>query len=400
MRTLLLSLLFMSSLFGKQDISTQIHTTSKKIKSYDQKYSSLHKKMAKIATAIQSSEKSIKRQEKEITNLSAKLKASQEDYKANQKKLQALEKKQQLLQGTQDQIEKELISAIARNISINTLEKDRYTTTTENIITEEILQVLNQQTQEAITRLDKEHRSNAKNISVYQIQTDALKKSIAKIDKQKASLLAITNKNRKALQKMHNDKKNYKKSMKRLLAQKRALSSTLARLNIIQSEETRKANERAKKRKHKKNATAKVTKKGSSYQSVRYKRYRGRKTIAPLSKYRVVKKFGPYTDPIYHIKIFNESVSLQPKHNNAKVYTIFNGKVILVKKTQLLDNVVIIKHSNGIHTIYAHLDKVAPNIKKGKKIKKGAVIGRVDHELTFEVTQDSYHLNPMTLIKK
>ena len=183
-----------------------------------------------------------------------------------------------------------------------------------------------------------------------------------------------------------------------MLAQKRALSSTLARLNIIKSEETKKAKQ-VKTSRTKKSATAKVTKKGSSYQSVKSKKYRGKKTIAPLSGYRLVKKFGPYTDPIYKIKIYNESVSLQPNQRNAKVKTVLNGKVILAKKTQLLDNVVIVKHANGLHTIYAHLDQIAPTVKKGKKVKKGSTIGRVDHELTFEVTQDSYHIDPMSLIR-
>ena len=114
---------------------------------------------------------------------------------------------------------------------------------------------------------------------------------------------------------------------------------------------------------------------------------------------KLVKEFGPYTDPIYKIKIYNESVTLQPTERNAKVNTVLNGKVILAKNTPLLDNVVIIKHANGLHTIYAHLDMIAPTIQKGKKVKKGAVIGRVDDELIFEVTQNSSHIDPMTLIE-
>ena len=200
---------------------------------------------------------------------------------------------------------------------------------------------------------------------------------------------------------MQKDKKKYKRSIKKLLAQKRALSNTLAQLNIIQSAETKKSKQskRSKSSRKTKGVSAKVTKKGSSYQRVKSKKYRGKKTIAPLSGYRLVKKFGPYTDPIYKIKIYNESVSLQPNQRNAKVKTVLNGKVILAKKTQLLDNVVIIKHSNGLHTIYAHLDQIAPTIKKGKKVKRGSTIGRVNHELIFEVTQDSYHIDPMSLIK-
>ena len=73
--------------------------------------------------------------------------------------------------------------------------------------------------------------------------------------------------------------------------------------------------------------------------------------------------------------------------------------MILAQNTALLDHIVIIEHSNGIHTIYAHMDKIAPTVKKGKKLKRGSIIGRVSNELMFEVTQKNYHINPMELIR-
>ncbi|MGB5965785.1 MAG: peptidoglycan DD-metalloendopeptidase family protein [Sulfurimonadaceae bacterium] len=399
MRALLLSLLLIvSTAAANQDVTKQIKKTNKEIKSFDKKYSTLHNKMSETAKAIKKSENDLTRQERDITQLSEKLELSQEKYEANHKELLELKDKQLLLQGKQGLIEKDLIKSIARNISINTLEKDKHAVTTESVITEEILNELNLQTQRKIERLDQEHNANAKIIKSYQARTDKLQADINSIDKQKVELLKVTKNNKSSITKMQKDRKKYKKSIDKLLAQKRALSSTLARLNIIKSEETKKEKQ-IKISRTKKSATAKVTKKGSSYQSVKSKKYRGKKTIAPLSGYKLVKKFGPYTDPIYKIKIYNESVSLQPTQSDAKVNTVLNGKIILAKKTQLLDNVVIIKHAKGLHTIYAHLDQIAPTIKKGKKVKKGSVIGRVNHELIFEVTQDSYHIDPMTLIK-
>jgi murein DD-endopeptidase MepM/ murein hydrolase activator NlpD len=143
----------------------------------------------------------------------------------------------------------------------------------------------------------------------------------------------------------------------------------------------------------------KVKKHGSSYQAIKTKKYKGPKTIAPLDSYTISKKYGTYTDPIYGIKIFNESISLKPKKPNAKVKTVFNGKVIYADKTAVLNNIVIVEHKNGLHTIYANLSQISPNIKKGKKIKKGYTIGRVGEELVFEVTQKSYHINPIRLFK-
>ena len=399
MRALLLSLLLIvTTLAAKQDVNKQINKTNKEIKSFDKKYSSLHKKMSKTAKAIKKSEKELAKQEKSISALGQKLKRSNKKYESNHKELLRFKDKQLLLQGKQGLIEKELIQSIARNISINALVKEKHAVTTDAIITEEILNELNLQTQRKIERLEQEHNANAKTIKSYQTRTDKLQADINSIDKHKAELIKVTKKSKSSIVKMQKDRKKYKRSIDKLLAQKKALSNTLARLNIIQSEKSRKS-KTTKSSRTKKGATAKVTKKGSSYQRVKSKKYRGKKTIAPLSGYRLVKKFGPYTDPIYKIKIYNESVSLQPNQRNAKVKTVLNGKVILAKKTQLLDNVVIIKHSNGLHTIYAHLDQIAPTIKKGKRVKRGSTIGRVDHELVFEVTQDSYHIDPMTLIK-
>ena len=65
----------------------------------------------------------------------------------------------------------------------------------------------------------------------------------------------------------------------------------------------------------------------------------------------------------------------------------------------MLDYVVIVEHPNKLHTIYAHLSKIAPNIKTGKKVNTNYVIGRVNNNLTFEVTQSENHINPMELIR-
>jgi len=81
------------------------------------------------------------------------------------------------------------------------------------------------------------------------------------------------------------------------------------------------------------------------------------------------------------------------------VKTVFNGKVVYADKTAVLDNMVIIEHRGGLHTIYANLSQISPNIKKGKKIKKGYTIGRVSDELIFEVTQKSFHINPIKLFR-
>lgn len=398
MRAFLLSLLLIwTTLVAREDVAKQISKTHSALKSFDKKYSNLHKKMAETAAEIKKKERDLQEQQDHIARLSKELERSQEQYESDHKELQTFKEKQQLIQEKQTRIEKELIESLARNISIGMLGKDKSAVTTQSLITEEILRELNIQTQRNIEKLEQEHNENAKTIESYQTRATELQSAISRIDRQKGELLEVTRDNKNSIESMQSDKAKYKASIDKLLAQKEALKNTLAQLNIIRSQEEKEKSERV--RQETTSAHARVTKSGSSYQSVKSKKYRGAKTIAPLSDYKVVKGFGPYTDPIYNIKIYNESVTLQPAEQNAKVKTVLNGKVILAKNTPLLDNVVIIKHANGLHTIYAHLDMIAPNIEKGKRVKKGAVIGRIDDELIFEVTQDSFHIDPMTLIR-
>ena len=68
-------------------------------------------------------------------------------------------------------------------------------------------------------------------------------------------------------------------------------------------------------------------------------------------------------------------------------------------------NLIIIKHTDGYETWYAHLDKF--NIKKDQKVKKGTIIGFVGKtgltkkpHLHYEIRQNGKRLNPLHFIKK
>ena len=122
--------------------------------------------------------------------------------------------------------------------------------------------------------------------------------------------------------------------------------------------------------------------------------------MAPLKSYTITKKFGKYYDRVYKMELFNESVSLKTKKQNAKVFSVFKGQIVYAKQNSgLLANVVIVKHRNKLHTIYSHLDKISPTLKVGKWIPKGYVVGRVNDTLEFQATRNSKYIDPMKLIK-
>jgi len=143
----------------------------------------------------------------------------------------------------------------------------------------------------------------------------------------------------------------------------------------------------------------KVRQVNSSYKKSKTYAYRGGKTISPLPGAKLVKKFGTYVDPVYKIKIFNESITLKSPVANSKVQNILNGKVVFAGKSSMLGKVVVVSHSKKIHTVYAGLSKIAPTIKVGSKIQKGYVVGKVNEKLIFQATKDSKHINPLRLIK-
>ena len=119
-----------------------------------------------------------------------------------------------------------------------------------------------------------------------------------------------------------------------------------------------------------------------------------------MSDYFVEQKFGPYFDPVYKLKVFNESVILVSNVRNATVRSIFDGKVVYAKEVPILKKIIIIEHQNEMHTIYSQLDKIAPTIRPGRKIQKGYIIGRVDQKLGFEITKKDKHIDPLEVIYK
>jgi murein DD-endopeptidase MepM/ murein hydrolase activator NlpD len=406
MRVILIFLLLLSFLDARSNTDKEIKKTSKKIKSYSENYSRLNKKMSITAEKILVQKRRLIKQDNYLKALEKELTLKELSYKDNTSQLKMMKKSQKRLQEQQDKIELKLTRVIEKTVSLSVIIDEASMQDEESLIEKEVLKKMLKIEKQKAKTLSKKFLANAKDIDFLNQHASTLEVSIANIDKKRKKLLKTKAENKKALQKLTKAKASYKKELQKMLHRQSSLKRTLAKLNLIKIDESRKAREEAERKKafsKKKIAldknTLKVKKHGSSYQAVKTKKYRGKKTIAPLDSYTITKKYGTYTDPIYGIKIFNESISLKPKRANAKVKTVFNGKVIYADKTAVLDNIVIVEHSGGLHTIYANLSQINPNIKKGKKIKKGYTIGRVSEELIFEVTQKSYHINPIRLFK-
>ena len=226
----------------------------------------------------------------------------------------------------------------------------------------------------------------------------AIKFNLKEFRQKQTALKSLQNKQKRNLEILNQDKNIYSKKLADIKKQQDEMRKTLENLQILAAKPQVPAKKQTPTKEQNRAKTDKVRMIGSSYQAGNVKRYSGAKTIAPLDKFSVKQKFGDYVDPVYNIKIFNESVVLRSATTDARVKNVLAGTIVFAKETPVLDKVVIVENGNGIHTIYAHLDKIAPTIKVGQKVKKGYVIGRVKQDLTFEVTQKNYHINPLELI--
>ncbi len=406
-RLLIALILLVSFLDAKDDINKKISKTNSKISSFSKNYTKINRKMAKTAKAILKQKKELLKQNKYLKKLAEELKVKEGSYKDNTTQLKELNSYQVKLKKEQDKIEEELVFVIAQSVSLSVVLEEDYAINAESLIEFEVLNSMLSASKKRAKKLNTQFYLNTKNIDVLKGHTTKLERAITSIDQKRKKLLRTKKANKKALKKLELSKSSYKKELKKLIGKQNALKKTLAQLNIIKIDKAKKVKqEKERKEAFKRKSIIsnenlpKVKKHGSSYQAIKTRKYRGKKTIAPLDSYTITKKYGTYTDPIYGIKIFNESISLKPRKANSKVKTVFNGKVIYADKTAVLDNIVIVEHKNGLHTIYANLSQISPNVKKGKKIKKGYTIGRVSDELVFEVTQKSYHINPVRLFQR
>jgi len=329
--------------------------------------------------------------------------------------------------------------------------------TNKSLISYEVYKVYKKQNAQELKELKQDIHELRANKIYTQKEHDKTQKSIAGIIQKRKSFNAQKEAKKQLLVKLEEDEEKYQNMLQNIVDKQTSLSSTLAKLNILHTKEVQKARKRANakraamrvekerlrkirnaKRSVKERArkariairqaktkearqkaqevakkiaqeakvvqktaikqSEKVRKINSSYRQPKTYAYRGTKTISPLAGARVVKKFGTYIDPVYKMKIFNESVTLKAASSGAKVKNVLNGKVVFAGKSSMLGKVVVVAHNGKIHTVYAGLSKIAPTIHTGSMIKKGYVIGKVTRKLIFQATKNSKHINPLMLI--
>ena len=405
MRKFIFILAFLSGLLAAPSTQEKIKDSTSSLRSSEAMSQQLNKKLDDLASDIVSGEKKLKGIGSDISNLKSQISALEGNATNALGELDKLTKQNQELAKTQKELEQNMIRIIAEDLSFDLLlSGDESKESEDSIMVSQILTKLNSITKEDFKKLSKNYEDTINQIKSQSSKINEINSSIKNYRRKQSDLVALESNQKSTINNLKRDKEIYTKKLAKLQAQQDELRKTLEQLAIMQKREDAAAQE-ARRKAEQKTASGKpkvgdsgVKQMGSSSQTSSVKRYTGAKTIAPLEGFSVKQKFGNYVDPIYNIKIFNESVVLRSNTPDAKVKSVLNGKVVFAKQTPMLDNVVIVENDNGIHTIYAHLSQIAPTIKVGSMVQKGYVIGRVRNDLTFEVTQKNYHIDPLELI--
>ena len=125
--------------------------------------------------------------------------------------------------------------------------------------------------------------------------------------------------------------------------------------------------------------------------------------IMPISNKdlkRTASGWGWRIHPIYKTRKFHYGMDFTAP-TGTEIYSTGDGKVIEVKKSRRgYGNKIVVDHGFGYRTLYGHLSRF--NVKRGKKVKRGDVIGYVGNSglstaphLHYEVQQNSKKVNPL-----
>lgn len=394
-------------------IDKDIKKTQSQIAQKGKEYNKLSSSIDEAAKDIIEEQNKIKSLDAQIVNLEADVAKLGVEHQQKTVEVGGIEEQKKKLENEKAELEKKLIAILAKDLSASLVLEGTQPSGEEDIVKAQLSKTLTKAVSGYVTKLKAEYMVRQRMIAELETKIKHIKNSMSALEQKKLKLAQTKEERVRTIAKIQRQAENYKARLEKLAKEQQQARATLEQLNILKRQRLAEA-AKAKPKPTPKTATAQkqpsdiniddvqlnddVKMMGSSYQATKSARYTGRKVPGPLESFRVVKQFGPYTDPIYKIRIHNDSVTLRSNSQDVMVKNIMDGKVVFAKSVAALGNVVIVQHDGNLHSIYAHLTKIAPTVQAGKRIEQGAVVGRVDRELTFEITKEDVPINPMDVI--
>ncbi|MDD5406773.1 MAG: peptidoglycan DD-metalloendopeptidase family protein [Sulfurovaceae bacterium] len=429
-----ISVIVVSLLFATST-TQKIKESKKAMRQSANQVKNVQLKLAGTKQNITKAKKEIKLIDGKLTELSQNYIYTEDEYLKVSKEAkeydEMLVKINQILKTKHDA----LISLFAEQLSLTAAMKQFKDTTQSSVISQEVYEQYKLHNQKKILLLEREILSlEATKANKLKIANNA-KQKLGIITKQRKTFATQKVNQEKMVEKFNKDEERYQAQLESITKRQDALRSTLLKLNILRTNEVAEARRRElaqqeaialeaarKKRLRTQEMNAKnyeretgkkvdmetleaskqsdrVRQINSSYQEQQTFNYQGNKTISPILGASVIKRFGTYLDPVYKIKIFNESVTLQAPSPDSQVVSVLDGKVVYAGNSSMLGKVVVIAHSGNLHTVYAGLSKIPPTINTGTTVSRGYTIGKVSRRLIFEAIKNSLNIDPLKLIQ-
>ncbi len=400
MQKLFVLLILICTLTAQADISQKISTTKEKLHSAKTRTHAISKKLTRLTGEIAAQNKRLRDISAQIAQTRMHITKLRQNLNIKSDKLKKMESLYRELQRREAEVNKKLSDLLSQQIAISMIYENSDQSSmvrdlapnSDALLFKEVLKTYSKLLQAKFSKTKTRFEKIQRNRKLIEGELAKISKKLDALQSEQLKLSKLKNLQSKTIQNLRQKRKSYKRRLARIIARQQALSKLLQKLHITREEQARTRIKETK-------TNVNVRRLGSSYQKGSIVHYRGRKTIAPLKSYTIEQKFGTFIDPVYKIKVFNDSVKLKPRSKNTMVRNILPGKVVYAAKTPVMDHVVIVEHPGGLHTIYANLSKIAPTLKIGSRLKTGYVIGRINDTLAFEVTKDTNHINPVELFR-
>lgn len=402
MRLVALFLLSLGLLFANTD--KNIKTNQQKLQNISNQQSAINKKLKTLGANINDKNAKIKELNKQITIIQKNINTNQKVYLEQEKVYAEYQTRLKELEDRLEVLQTNLVDTILKDMTIVMILNSKEALSEDSIISEEILKQMSNAAKQNINKIIEEQETITKDMKDIEGKIDSAKKIITSQQEKKEILEIAKTEQQNLARKLKVELDSYNDELKQLDKERVGIQKILVSLNILKKQELESQEEKRSKLKSESSTTKstneapiEVRQIGSSYRNVSTAKYKGAKTIAPLKNYKIETKYGPYFDPVYKMRVFNEFITFSVTKRSS-VVSVLDGKVVFAKDTAMLKKIVIIEHKNGIHTIYSSLDEIPDNIKVGLNIKKGAIIAYVNDKLNFEVTQKDKHINPLDFI--
>jgi hypothetical protein len=125
----------------------------------------------------------------------------------------------------------------------------------------------------------------------------------------------------------------------------------------------------------------------------------------PVANFSVSSDFGIRKHPLTGKSHFHTGLDLMSQTGDDKVYAVKPGIVVMAEYHPQYGNTVVIRHLNGVESLYAHMAQLL--VKVGDKVTTESLLGYIGNtgesstgkHLHFEILVGGYPVNPQKVIR-